>query len=185
MANTDAKFGFRPVSHPSGDVRLAPQAYTIASEYGTALYRGQVVEMTGTGRNIQSAAAGNADNRGVFWGVEYTNASGERISSRYWPASTVATNVKALVYDDPDIVFEVQCDTLAEGDIGANADHIVGTGSALTGDAGSYLEASATATSGKSFTIIGLVNRPDNAYGAYAKALVKFVEHVGISGAGV
>lgn len=177
MANVDGAFGLRPVRHRSGGV-IKMSEYSIASAYSTSIFIGDVVEMTGTGRNIQVAAGGNVDNIGVFAGCRYVNAQGEQVFSRYWPASTVASSIVALVYDDPNIIFEGQCDTLAEGDVGALADYDDGAGSASTGLSGREVVASVTGTTGKTLRIERLVPRPDNAYGAYAKAEFSFAEHV-------
>ena len=179
MANTDAKTGLRPVRHNGGgQVRMSGR-YTIASAYGTAIYKGHPVQLTGTTNEIAVAEAGNVDNLGVFGGVSYTDASGNQVFSKYWPASTVATNIQAWVYDDPDIVYEIQGDSVAITDIGALADWNAGTGSASTGLSGAYAAVNAaTATTGKALRIMGLVQRPDNAYGAYAKIEVMYAEHV-------
>ena len=178
MANVNAPSGFRPYRHMAGgDVRL--NEYSIASGYNTTIYDGDVVEMTGTGKNIAKAATENADNIGVFHGCRYVNAQGEQKFSKHWPADTVATEIVALVYDDEKIVYEVQCDTLAEGDIGQLVDLNVGTGNDSTGRSGAYLPVSGgTAATGRAFRLIELKPSPDNAYGAYAKALVVFAEHV-------
>jgi hypothetical protein len=161
--------------------------YTIASGYATSIFTGDVVESTGTGKNIAKAAGANPDNLGRFCGCRYVNAQGEQKFSRYWPASTVATDIVAYVMDDPFIVYEVQCDTLAEADVGLLADWNVGTGSTATGQSGLYLVASGGATSGQSMRIIGLVPRAGNGFGAYARAEVLMVEHVmvgNVAGAG-
>jgi hypothetical protein len=178
MANTDNAVGFQPVS------RVAKTGeYTIASGYGTALRRGDAVELTGTSRNIQKAAAENVDNLGVFGWVEYIDSQGNYVNSEYWPASTVATNIKAHVWDDPHEVFRIQCDTLAATDEGALADWDAGTPSATGRCSGTELVASVTGTSGKSIRIIQLSETQDNAYGAHALADVKFAEHIYLTGA--
>lgn len=177
MSNTDAKLGFKAVRHLGGGL-VRTNAYSIASGYATAIYYGDPVEMTGTGRNIQLAAATNADNIGVFAGVHYKDATGKSVYSKYWPASTTATDVEALVYDDPNTVFEIQGDSVAEGDVGALVDWNAGTGSATTGYSGAYaVVTGATGTADKALRILGLVPRPENAYGAYAKIEVMFAEH--------
>lgn len=177
MANVNSPFGLKPVRTMGGGA-VTMNEYTIASAYGTDIFTGDVVEMTGTGRNIGKSAAANADNIGRFCGVSYDNAQGKRIFSQYWPASTVATNVKALVVDDPDVIFEVQCDTLNQADVGLLADWNVGTGSTLTGQSGLYAVASAGATTNQSLRLLRLVDRADNEYGQYAKAEVVIIEHV-------
>ena len=178
MANTDNANGFQPVSKvPSTG------EYTIASAYGTALGRGDPVELTGTGRNIQKAAAQNVDNIGVFAGCSYVDSQGNPVWSDYWPASTVGTDIKAYVWDNPHEVFKVQCDTLAEGDVGALADWDAGTPDSNTRCSGVELVASSTGTSGKSIRILRLNRAPDNAYGTYAVADVVFAEHTLLTGA--
>jgi len=177
MANTNAPFGLRPVRlFNGGDIRSTE--YSIASAYGTKIYLGDVVQMTGTGTNIEVAAGGNVDNIGVFAGCSYINEQGRPTWSHYWPASSSFTQVKAYVWDDPNIIFEAQADTLAEADIGLLADWDDGTGSTLTGLSGRSLAASSGATTGKSLRILRLAPTPGNAYGAYAKVEVMFQEHV-------
>lgn len=186
MANVDAPNGFRPVRHLTGGViRLGE--YSIASAYDTDIFYGDPVERTGTGKNIAVAAAGNVDNIGIFGGCRYVNAQGEQKFSKYWPADTVATDIVALVYDDPNIVFECQIDTIAEADVGNQVDWDLGTGSTVTGISGSFADESTKGTTGGSFHILGLVPRVKNAYGAYAKIEVAFAEHAlktGAAGAG-
>ena len=153
-------------------------AYSIATGYTSNIFTGDPVQMTGTGKNIALAEAGNVDNLGVFAGCRYVNAAGEQIFAKYWAASTTATDIVALVYDDPNIEYEIQADTIAEASVGQLVDWDAGTGSTTTGMSGTYADlTSGTATSGKSLRIMGLVNRPDNAYGQYAKIRVTFAEH--------
>jgi hypothetical protein len=177
MANVNSPFGFRPVRHQSGGcVRL--NEYSIASGYDTDIFQGDVVEMTGTGKNIAIVAAANADNLGVFWGCRYVDAQGNQQFSKYWPANTTATDIVALVYDDPNIVYEAQVDTIVAADIGTLMDLAVGTGSALTGVSGAYLDQSTAATTGCALRVLELKPSPDNEYGDYAKVNCVFAEHV-------
>ena len=177
MANRDGANGLRPSRHLTGGVVRANE-YSIASEYNTNIFTGDVVEMTGTGKNVAVAAGGNVDNVGVFAGCRYVNAQGEQKFSAYWPANTTATDIVALVYDDPNIVFSAQCDTLAEADVGLLTDWDDGAGSVVSGQSGRELAASLGATTGQALRILGLVPSPDNAYGAFAKVEVAFAEHV-------
>jgi hypothetical protein len=179
MANVDAKFGLRPV-RTLGSENVNQNVFSIATDYATAIYTGDVVEMTGTGKNVTKAAATNVDNIGVFVGCSYTDANGKPTFSPYWPGvSDGKANIKAFVVSDPETIFEVQADGCVEGEIGVLVDWNVGTGSALTGLSGLYAVVSGTsATTGGSLRVLGLVDRPDNAYGAYAKIEVMFAEHV-------
>lgn len=177
MANTNAPFGLRPVRHLSGG-EIRASEYSIASAYDTSTFTGDVVEMTGTGKNIEQAAADNADNIGVFAGCRYVDSSGKQKFSRYWPADTVATEIVAFVYDDPNLVFEVQGDSVAAADVGTLVDWVVGTGSTANGNSALYAEVTGnTATTNQALRILGLATTVGNDYGAYAKVEVVFAEH--------
>jgi hypothetical protein len=67
--------------------------------------------------NIEQAADDGAVNSnatpvlGVFMGCEYTLATGELVKSAYWPGNVVVmagSKIKALVIDDPNVLFEIQ-----------------------------------------------------------------------------
>lgn len=180
MANSNSPFGFSPVRHKTGGP-LHTTPYTIASAYGTAIGMGDPVQLTGTGKEIALSEATNVDNLGVFAGVEYTNSAGQRIWSEYWPASTTATNIIAYVYDDPFIVYEAQMDTCAAANIGTVCDWVIGAPTAAHPKSQTYLTAG-SATTGGSVRVLGLVARPDNAYGSYAKVEVMLAEHILLTG---
>ena len=107
MANADAPYGFIPYRHLSGGTPGRANEYTIASGYASDIFHGDAVKSVGTSKRIQLAAAGNAI-RGIFVGCSYVNAQGEQKWSPYWPASTVATEIKAVVIDDPNMTFRAQ-----------------------------------------------------------------------------
>ena len=109
MANQDAAFGFRPTRHLTGG-DITSEEYTIAANYGTAIYSGQVVEAV-AGGGIEDAAAGDTQQLGVFGGCFYTDPTTSKPTyAAYYPASTNASDIVAYVYADPHIVFEAQHD---------------------------------------------------------------------------
>jgi len=173
MANTNAPNGIIPFSHGG---QPTTRSYTIAADYATVLAKGDPVELTGTGQNIQLAAAGNLDSLGVFMGLQYVDSEGNQRFSKVWPAPSGATEIKALVaearaYDQ----FIVQCDTLAEGDVGALVDWATDTANTLFGQSRAYADlTTGTSTSGMALRIEGLAPLPNNEYGSYAKAVVSF-----------
>lgn len=176
MANTDRPNGLTPVRYLSGGTVITHNKYLIANGYTSAIYSGDPVKSTGTSKNMALAVAGNTM-RGVFAGCEYTDSAGNRVQSKYWPASTVSTDAICYVYDDPNILFEVQADEDIEAaDIGATTDLVAGTGSALTGRSAYELDSSQIG-SDAGVLIYELVDRVDNAYGTNAKVLVLINEH--------
>ncbi len=183
MANVDAPFGLRPYRHLTGG-QVRSNEYSIASGYNTSLFTGDVVEMSGTGKNVKQAAAGNVDNIGVFAGCRYVNELGEQKFSQYWPANTVATEIVAYVYDDPMIVFQAQCNTLAAADVGQLVDWEIGAGSPAVGQSATVVDvATGTAAAGMALRIVELKPEVTNDYGDNAKALVIFAEHALKTGA--
>ena len=178
MANINQPFGFKPVRHAGGG-EIRTNEYTIASLYNTAIYKGLVVQQTTDGSLIV-AEAGNVDNIGVFDGVSYVDAQGRQQFSNYWPASTAATKIKAFVYDDPMIIFQVQSDATGAAlvDVGNGADLVTTTGSTATGMAATVLDTANLATTGKTFRILRIVNDGVNVSGPYSVVEVLFNEHV-------
>jgi hypothetical protein len=179
MANANAPFGLRPARKVNGG-NVSQSVYSVATNYATAIYDGDPVQMSGTGRNVILAEATNADNIGVFKGCSYKDSTGSMQFSHHWPGvSDGKTDIKAFVIDDPDVVYEIQADGCVEAEIGVVCDWNAGTGSTTSGLSGAYAVVSGTsATTGGSLRVMRLVDRPDNAYGAYAKIEVMFAEHV-------
>lgn len=177
MANVSNPLGFVPVGNVNGNMTLRRTEYSIASAYSTALSQGDPVKSTGTSDNIAAAAAGDTM-IGIFDSVEYTDAAGNKIRSNYWPASQVAADAVAYVFDDPDTIFEAEVNGvgLAANDQNSMTDHVVGTPTTLHSTA--VLDASAIAGSGKvGFKILKLVSLPNNNFGVAAKATVLINEH--------
>jgi len=83
-------------------------AYTIASEYATALGVGDSVKLHTDGTLIKGA--NSAGNLGVIAGIKYVNSLGEIKIDKYWPASTAATAIEVLVADDPLLTYHVTAD---------------------------------------------------------------------------
>lgn len=140
-------YGLQPVYHLTGGT-IRPRGYTIATGYGTSIFNGDLVELHTDG-TLNQAAAAAANLVGVFKGVEYTALDGSVVFSKYWPASTSATNIKAYVFDDPDIVFRVQADQVGTAltralAVGECCDIVVGSGNTSTGTSGMYVDSSGT-----------------------------------------
>lgn len=179
MANSDAASGLRPVRHQSGaPYNGSANLYYVPSTDNTAIYIGDAVKSAGSGDangvpSVAQVAAGDTI-RGVVVGVKPVTA----FSTVYREASTERY---VYVADDPDLVFEVQEDSvggaLAATNIDNNADIVVGSGSAYTGRSGMELDSSSATTSTAQLRVIRLVPREDNAIGTNAKWEVMINEH--------
>ena len=168
MSSTNAPFGMRPAFHPSGLDRASALVDGITSTYSTAILKGQPVKMD-TGGVIVVAAAGDAF-LGCFSGVEWTDTTGRRRVSNYWPASTAyqAGSCNAYYYDDPNIVYEIQAaGSLAATSVGDMADLSNTTaGSTTTGLSQCTLSTTlAGAGNSAQMRIVNLAPYADNAWG--------------------
>lgn len=137
MANVDAPYGFRPLRHYGGGNHGRTNPYTIVSGYDANIFMNDLVKSAGNG-SIVVGAATDTHLIGVFQGCEYTNAAGDRIFSKYWPANTVATEIVAHVIDDPQVSFIARASgSIVANDVGLLADLDATTaGSTATGESG-------------------------------------------------
>ena len=169
MANVNDPDGFTPAYHMSGGT-IRPAEFEIASGTNASIFSGDVVNLS-SGLVIQGTATGTP--LGVFYGVEFTNTSGEKIFSKVWTADTVtlgAANAKAFVYVDPDIVYEAQSTgTPTQASIGTT-----NTISTTAGDSntGRSKEGVTTTTSSGIATVVGFPKKPSNSIGQYARVYV-------------
>jgi len=168
MSSSNAPFGLRPAFHPSGLDRAQALANGIASAYNTDILKGQPVKLNSSG-NLVVAAAGEAF-QGAFAGVEFTDTTGRRRVSNYWPASTAyqTGSCVAYFYNDPLIVYEIQADgSLTQASIGDQADLSNTTaGSSTTGLSQATLSTTlAGAGASAQMRIVDLAPYPDNAWG--------------------
>ena len=126
MSSTSAPFGLRPAYHPSGLDRAQALANGITSAYSNNILKGQPVAYSASAGVIipltTAAASGSAIAwSGAFAGVEFTDTTGRRRVSNYWPALTAYTagSCVAYFYNDQNIVYEIQADgSMAQTTIG-------------------------------------------------------------------
>lgn len=124
MSATSAPFGLRPAFHPSGLDRAQALAGGIPTGYSSDILKGQaVLYVAGSGVIEPVNATGDALS-GAFAGVEWTDTTGRRRVSNYWPANTAyqTGSCVAYFYNDPNIVYEIQADgSVAQTAVGLDA----------------------------------------------------------------
>jgi len=176
MPSTSAPFGLRPAFHPSGldraqalanGIQAVSTSGNVSAGYATTILKGQPVKMNTAGY-IEVAGAGDSF-LGAFAGVEWTDSTGRRRVSNYWPAneSFLVGSVVAYFYSDPNIVYEIQTDgTVAQSAIGGEADLSNTTaGSTTTGLSQCTLSNSVAGSGTAQMRIIDIAPYPDNAWG--------------------
>lgn len=150
MAATASPFGILSRWHPSGQTRANQyENVFVSGQTGNLFYGTPVMLAIGAGTatpqvagsNVQSVTvtvptgqvvlvAVNATTSpclGVFGGVEYTDVTGVRKFSKFWPSGTTmfaGTYAIAWVMDDPENIYEIQAD--AGLNTGSNAYQVYG-----------------------------------------------------------
>ena len=191
MANVNRPSGFTPVQYLNGSAwNGQARLYSIAAAYNVALYIGDpVISGGGADANgVPTIALGAATGglRGVIVGLgtaEGLMANPKNLDITYRPAAAQATDWYAMVVDDPNVLFEIQEQSngtqLTAAEIGLNTISVLGTGNGYVSGwlLASTTGATAAVTATLQLKLMGLVRRPDNAFGAYAKHLVQINVH--------
>ena len=188
MASTAAPHGFKPLNLVGGQPFAgSTRQIKIASGYNTNIFNGSIVSVVAAGTielvttNGDNSTPFPAGTVGVFVGCTYTDPSTSQITfNQYWPAGTVAADAKAYVVDDPDVLLQVQADaTMAQATLGSNA-HLAAvqstsTGSTVTGNSNTALDATVNTTSGFAFRVVAFVDSPNSSVGdSFTDVIVKF-----------
>lgn len=173
MANVDAPFGLKPITSDVGGGHAQKlRKYAVKNDYGTALYRGDPVLITGTatvdpvtGKVLANVgrAATSGYITGVIVDVVASSGTTSTLIESTTPYIAASTGGYVLVNDDPNAIFEIQADgSLAVTDIGQTADLIfTHAGSTVTGQSGAELDTSDIAT-GAMLVIEGIRDQDRN-----------------------
>lgn len=175
MSSTSTPFGLRPAFHPSGLDRAQALANGIVSGYASAILKGQPVQYgttanSGTIGTILPATTSGAI-AGAFAGVEWTDTTGRRRVSNFWPAGTayLTGSCVAYFYNDNNIVYEIQADgPMAQTTIGNEFPFSnITAGSTVTGLSQCTLSAAGAVGSGVQgqLRVVDLSQNVDNAWG--------------------
>ena len=177
MANTDSARGFVAVRHLTGGT-IRAREFPIASTYNTGIFKGDPVQQLTDG--TISLAGTTSRIVGVFQGVSYVDSAGNQVYSKFWPASTTATDIKASVIADPNVVFMIQEETGGSGalaDVGLFSDHSAGTGDTATGMSRVEIDKDTRATAIAQLRILAIHPGTDNAAGEHVNYEVMIYEH--------
>ena len=182
MSNYDAPFGLRP--YRTSISSQQQNRYRIASNYGTAIFQGDLVAMV-TGGGIERVAAGGSGLiLGVFNGCNYTDpTTGKPTWSNYYPGSVAASDIIADVIDDPNATFEVQANAaFPVADLAGNFDIVDNSPVGDTTSGGSRMElavSTGAATATLPLKAIDISQDPENSdvSSANTNVIVKINNH--------
>lgn len=186
MANKDAAFGMRPVGTLSGQNNMMTNEYFIADNEASSMFQGDpVIQQASNTGFIDIGATGSESNIGVLNGVLIDNnpVTGKpSFQNNYTQTNVTSGSIRAFVYDDPYMKFEIQGDTGTNSDVTDRhevADYVnMGTESA-NGISAAELDMSDLAATDGSLKIVGFSTDPENNElgAAHMNYIVIFNEH--------
>ena len=147
MASVASPYGLRPAAMVGGQAMVhGLREIKLSTNNSAAIFTGDVIQLSSAG-NPQSLAVtpttATAGVVGVCAGVRYSvpAASGGMVQhGQFLPANAITnlsyTNIWVLVYDDPDMLFQVQ-GSAAFGSLANGADGAIGKNAALGNFGGS------------------------------------------------
>ena len=181
MSATATPTGAEPIGtlSSSGSFTGKVRHLKIASNYGTAIFYGDFVKTVAGGTVEKDAGTTALTTTGVFMGCFFTDPTTKQPTySQYYPASTVASDIKAYVLDDPHVLMKMQGDaTLAQTAIGNNVSMVQTAGSTDIGRSKNAVDSStiAATTATLPLRIIDFVDGPDSSVGdSFTDVIVKF-----------
>lgn len=170
MATTATPNGAEPIGtlSSSGSFTGKVRHYPIATTYGTQISYGDFVSIVAGGgveKNVVTDTA-TAVTLGIFMGCTYTDpTTGQFTANQYWPAANAATDAKAMVLDDPNVLFTMQgAGAIQAADRGQNGTIVVTAGGSL-GRSKNALSATTDVTATLPIRIVDFVDGPDSAAG--------------------
>tara|TARA_A100001391_G_scaffold191411_2_gene164731 strand:+ start:1523 stop:2104 length:582 start_codon:yes stop_codon:yes gene_type:complete len=181
MSSTATPMGAEPIGtlSASGSFTGKVRHLKIASNYGTAIFYGDFVKTVAAGTIEKDTGTTTLTPTGVFMGCSYTDpTTNQPTYSQFYPASTVASDIKAYVLDDPNVLMKMQGDdSLAQTAIGNNVAIVQTAGSTSIGRSKNAVDSStiAATTATLPLRIIDFVDGPDSSVGdAFTDVIVKF-----------
>tara|TARA_R110000737_G_scaffold150288_1_gene179630 strand:- start:1457 stop:2038 length:582 start_codon:yes stop_codon:yes gene_type:complete len=181
MSATATPTGAEPIGtlSSSGSFTGKVRHLSIASNYGTAIFYGDFVKTVAGGTIEKDTGTTALTPTGVFMGCSYTDPTTKQPTySQTYPASTVASDIKAYVLDDPHVLMRMQGDaTLAQTAIGNNVSIVQTAGSTDIGRSKNAVDSSTivATTATLPLRIIDFVDGPDSSVGdSFTDVIVKF-----------
>jgi|TARA_A100000172_G_scaffold46877_1_gene29129 hypothetical protein len=182
----DAPYGLVPVGLIGGrSYSGATRQMRIASNYGTAIGKGDLVKRVSDGtidRDAGTSTLPDTGTLGIFMGCQYTDPNTSQLTfNNQYPGSIVASDIDAFVVDDPDVVMKVAvCSsgttmaTVARTVIGNNVAIISNTLNTTNGRGKLAVSSSPAATLTLPLKIIDVVEDTKTGSDAFQEVLVVF-----------
>lgn len=161
----------------------ATRQIPIASGSATAIFFGDVVKLGSDGTLSKDTGTDAATPVGVFMGCSYTDATFGKTFRQYYPGDVVASDINAVVSDDPDALYKVAVTSsgttvgyVNRTAVGNNAVLTQNAGNTATGNSKVAIDDTTATTSTWPVRIIDVVPETHTAGnpGSYTEVIVKW-----------
>ena len=181
MANVNNPFGLRPLGNLSATGGQKQYGYVIDDNQSGAIYQGDLVTLVG-GYLVKFSPNTHVSAIGVFNGCFYNDPTTQKPTwKNYYPGSINITTgtLVAEVLDDPNQLYIIQASaSLAQTDMGNNANVSGSTGSTVNGISYMVLDTTTKATTAAlNLKMVGIYDVPSNTFGSYVQVVVKINQH--------
>ena len=185
MANSNAPFGLRPVGKIGSEaINMGTSQYQIASGESDVIFKGDLVKLESSGKITKSGDSDGVAAIGVFNGCFYNDPTTQKPTfSNHYPGGITPTqgDIDAFVYDDPNMLFEIQADGVIAADkVGRNSNIVYAAGNTINGQSKTELDATVenAGVTGQ-LRIVRICEDPDNSDIASTNAnwIVRINEH--------
>ena len=185
MANIDAAFGMRPVGTLSGAGNMMTNEYFIADNEASAMYQGDaIIQQASNTGYVDIAAAGDETCIGVLNGVlidDHPTTGKPSFQNHYTQTNVTTGSIRAFVYDDPYMKFEIQGDSGTDSDVTDRHEVADLVNMGTTGGSGislMELDMSDLAATDGQVKIVGFSTDPENnQYDEHMNYIVIWNEH--------
>jgi len=135
-------YGLIPINLIGGQVfASATRSIPITSNSATSIFFGDVVKLNSSGTLDKDVGTSSATPVGVFLGCSFTDPTFGKTFRQFYAANTVASDIVALVQDDPDSLYKVAVvssgttiGTVTRANVGENAVLVQNAGNTTTGN---------------------------------------------------
>jgi len=177
-------YGLIPINLIGGQVfASATRSIPIGSGSATSIFFGDVVKLNSSGTLDKDTGTNSATPVGVFLGCSYTDPTYGKTFRQFYTANTVASDIVALVQDDPDALYKVAVvssgttiGTVTRANVGENAVLVQNAGNTTNGDSRVAISATTGTTSTFPIRIIDVIpeTSPAGFPGSYTEVVVKW-----------
>ena len=166
MANASTTgFGMKPVKMAGQSANIGGLGEYPVAASSAAIFNQDLVAMANTG-NAAVAAAGTEQLLGSLNGVFFTNVSDSKPTFKsHLAASNTATDIVALINDDPHQVYEIRSNNGSASlatDVGNTAEISYSAGASPNFISRTTLDDGTLGTSSQQLKIVGVSRDPDN-----------------------